>query len=61
MEKEHYYDPALRDLEKQHARERDDADLASGRVSASELQRRNSFFNGFDVKGAIIQNWKEFE
>lgn len=60
MEKK-FYDPALRDAEKQRSRERDQDDLVSGRVSAAELHRRNNFFNGFDIPSAVIEDWKEFE
>ena len=49
-----YFDPAERIREKQRARDRDDLDLASGRVSAGELQQRNSFAAGLDLVNAEI-------
>jgi len=49
------YDPNERIREKQRAREQDDADLASGRVSAAELSARNNFFAGFDIRNAEIE------
>jgi len=49
-----YFDPAERIREKQRARDRDDADLASGRASAAEVQRRNSFAAGLDLVNAEI-------
>jgi hypothetical protein len=50
-----FYDPNARIREKQAARDQDDADLASGRVSAAELARRNDFFVGLDVRNAEIE------
>lgn len=44
-----FFDPNERIRDKQLARDRDERDLAEGRVSAAELQRRNSLFSGFDL------------
>lgn len=44
-----YFDPEERIREKQSARDQDERDLAEGKVSAAELQRRNSLFSGFDL------------
>lgn len=50
-----YFDPNARICEKQAARDECDADLAAGRVNASELQARNSFVAGLDVRGALLE------
>lgn len=50
-----FYDPNARIREKQAARDEDDADLASGRVSAAEISVRNNFFAGLDVRSAEIE------
>lgn len=51
-----YYDPEQRAHEKQLARERDERDLASGRISREDLRSKNSMFAGIDVsKGRIIR------
>lgn len=55
------FDPAERAREKQQARERDDQDLASGRVSAAEMQRRNGFIPANAARSAVIREWKEFD
>jgi hypothetical protein len=39
---------------KQKARDIDAADLASGKISQSELRNRNGFLNGFDFSKAKI-------
>lgn len=44
-----YFDPNERLRQKQLAREQDERDLAEGKVSAAELQQRNSLFAGFDL------------
>lgn len=49
-----YFDPARRALEKQAARERDDRLLAEGKVSASELRRRNGMFAAFDLSASSV-------
>lgn len=43
------FNPEDRIREKQLAREEDERDLAEGKVSSAELQRRNSWFSGFDL------------
>jgi hypothetical protein len=50
-----YFDPEQRIREKQLAREQDERDLAEGKVSAAELQRRNSWFSGFDLSLAKFE------
>ena len=55
------YDPAKRAASKQKARERDDRALASGRLSAEELQRRNGFIPSEAARNAVIREWKEFD
>jgi len=52
---ERYFDPEQRIREKQLAREQDERDLAEGKVSAAELQRRNSMFSGFDLSLAKFE------
>lgn len=56
-----FFDPAERAREKQLSRERDAEDLASGRISAQELQRRNRFVPGHVARDARILEWKVFE
>lgn len=53
-----YFDPEERIREKQIAREQDERDLHEGRVSAEELQQRNSFVRGLDIRSAklVIRN-----
>lgn len=53
-----YFDPEERIREKQIAREQDERDLREGRLSADELQQRNSFVRGLDIKNArlVIRN-----
>jgi hypothetical protein len=53
------YDPRARDAQKQRSRDRDAADLASGRISASALQDQNRFFKGIDPRAGKIRHWKE--
>lgn len=50
-----YFDPEQRIREKQLAREQDERDLAEGKVSAAELQQRNNFFVGFDLRNAKFE------
>ena len=49
-----YYDPAERARQKQLAREQDDEDLRTGRVTREELSRRNGFFSSLDFSKATI-------
>jgi hypothetical protein len=49
------FDVAARLADKQAARDKDDADLAAGHVSAEELQRRNSFATGLDLPNAVVR------
>ncbi len=58
---EQFYDPAERARIKQDARERDAEDLASGRIDADELRRRNGFIPAHVARSAKILGWKEFE
>jgi hypothetical protein len=37
------------------AREQDERDLAEGKVSAAELQRRNGLLSGFDLSEAKFE------
>lgn len=41
-----------REREKQEARERDERDLAEGRVAREELAQRNGFFSSLDIDWA---------
>lgn len=50
-----YFDPEERIREKQLAREQDERDLRGGRVSAEELQARNSFVHGLDIENAKLE------
>lgn len=47
MDDERHFDPSARAAAKAAARQRDMEDLAAGRVTRSELARRNSLFGGF--------------
>ena len=49
------FNPEDRIREKQLAREQDERDLFEGRVSAEELQERNSFVRGLDIKNAKLK------
>lgn len=46
IEEVDFYDPAERAREKQAARDQDESDLASGKITIHELIRRNGFFHG---------------
>jgi hypothetical protein len=61
MVQESIYDPAERDLAKRASRDKDDLDLASGRVSAKEMSRINSFIPPEVARAAVILSWKEME
>ena len=50
-----YYDPAERAREKQRAREQDDEDLRTGKVTREELSQRNGFFSSLDFSKATIR------
>lgn len=52
---DNYYDPAERALEKQRARDQDDEDLRTGKVTREELSRRNGFFSSLDFSKARIR------
>lgn len=49
-----YFDPEVRLAQKAAARAKDDADLASGKRTAAEIQRQNSFAVGLDLKNATV-------
>lgn len=57
--KDKFYDPRARAAEKQQARDRDAADLSSGRVSKAEIQDRNRFLKGINPAEGKIRDWKE--
>jgi hypothetical protein len=48
------FDPKARAAEKQAARDKDEADLKSGKVTREELSKRNGFFSSLDIKNATI-------
>lgn len=48
-----YYNPEERAKEKQASRDKDAADLASGKITAEELRKKNTFLS---AEGAKI-NW----
>lgn len=50
-----YYDPVARDKEKQRAREQDEEDLKTGKVTREELSKRNGFFSSIDIISSKIQ------
>jgi hypothetical protein len=58
---EEVYDPAERARAKEAGRQRDEEDLAAGRVDAAELQRRNAFIPSEKTRRAVILKWNEFE
>lgn len=49
-----YYDPRERALEKQRAREQDDEDLRTGKITREELSQRNGFFSSLDIANSKI-------
>jgi len=49
------FNPEDRIREKQLAREQDERDLREGRASPRELNERNSFFAGQDLKSARLK------
>lgn len=49
------FDPNERIRQKQLARDQDERDLAEGKVSAAQLQKRNSLFSGFDLSHARFE------
>jgi hypothetical protein len=55
------FDPLERALAKQASRDRDDRDLAEGRVDANSLRRHNGFIPGDSARNAVIREWKEFD
>ena len=50
-----YYNPKERALEKQRAREQDDEDLRTGKVTREELSKRNGFFSSLDFSNSTIR------
>ena len=52
-----YFNVAERRREKQEARDRDERLLASGEVTAEELNKRNGFFSALDFSQARIVRW----
>ena len=49
-----YYDPAERARQKQLAREQDDKDLRTEKITREELSRRNGFFSSLDIANSKI-------
>jgi len=49
------YDAALLAAQKQAGRDRDEADLKTGRAAAEEIHRRNSIFHGAGIDPADIK------
>lgn len=49
-----YYNPAERQLEKEHQRQLDAAQLHVGQVSADELKKRNGFFSSLEIVHASV-------
>lgn len=50
-----FYDPAERAREKQQARDEDEADLRSGKVTSDELAARNGFFSRLAIRQGRIK------
>jgi hypothetical protein len=48
------FDPVARALEKQLAREQDDACLVSGQISREALQQRNGLYSKLDLSRSVI-------
>lgn len=48
------YDPQERAAEKARAREQDEEDLKSGKVTPEQLSKRNGFFSSLDLRNARI-------
>lgn len=55
MTMKRFFNLNTRLAEKQKCRDHDDADLAAGRISASELQARNGLIDCLDVRSAKIE------
>lgn len=55
MKEPQFYDPAERAREKQRARDKDDADLRSGKVTRDELAARNGFFSSVAISQGRIK------
>lgn len=55
-----YFKPEDRIRKKQAARDKDQRDLAERRVSAKELQERNSLVHGLDIQNADMEFGKAF-
>lgn len=49
------FDPEERRREKQAAREKDDEDLRTGKVTAEQLRKRNGFFSSLDFTNSRIR------
>ena len=50
-----YYDPVARAKEKQRAREQDEEDLKTGKITRLDLAKHNSFFSSLDFSNAKIK------
>ena len=48
------FDPRKRAIQKQVARDRDERSLASGKITAAELNRRNGFFSALDYSKVVF-------
>jgi hypothetical protein len=55
MKEDGLFDPEKLRREKQLARDKDNADLREGRVTAEELRLRNGLFSGIDLSRATIR------
>lgn len=55
MKEDRHFDPEKLRRDKQLAREKGDADLREGRVTAEELRLRNGLFSGIDLPRATIR------
>lgn len=55
MKEPQFYDPAERAREKLRARDKDEADLGSGKVTRDELAARNGFFSSVAIRQGRIK------
>ncbi len=55
------FDPKERAAKKQASRDQDERDLASGKISREEMQKRNGFIPGDIARSAKILKWKEMD
>lgn len=51
---DNYYNPAARARQKQLAREQDEQDLKSGKITKEELKKQNGFFSSLNIEDSEV-------